>query len=55
MTFTLDTFNRPNVELVDVSATQGVEAITENGIIANGKGILLTVLFMPAVLKSPLL
>ena len=27
----------PNVELVDVSATQGVEAITENGIIANGK------------------
>ena len=35
--FYLDTFNRPNVELVDVSATQGVEAITENGIIANGK------------------
>lgn len=35
--FYLDTFNRPNVELVDVSATQGVEAITENGIVANGK------------------
>ena len=32
----LETFNRTNVELVDVSATQGVEAITENGIIANG-------------------
>lgn len=35
--FYLDTFNRPNVELIDVSATQGVEAITENGIVANGK------------------
>ena len=35
--FYLETFNRPNVELVDVSATQGVEAITENGIVANGK------------------
>ena len=35
--FYLDTFNQPNVELVDVSATQGVEAITENGIIANDK------------------
>ena len=35
--FYLDTFNRPNVELVDVSATQGVEAITENGIVANDK------------------
>ncbi|MEC7613536.1 MAG: NAD(P)/FAD-dependent oxidoreductase [Pseudomonadota bacterium] len=35
--FYLETFNRPNVELVDVSATQGVEAITENGIIANDK------------------
>jgi len=35
--FYLDTFNRANVELVDVSATQGVEAITENGIIANGR------------------
>ena len=33
----LDTFNRPNVELIDVSATQGVEAITANGIMANGK------------------
>ena len=33
----LDTFNRDNVELVDVSATQGVEAITERGIVANGK------------------
>jgi len=35
--FYLDTFNRPNVELVDVSAAQGVEAIIENGILANGK------------------
>ena len=33
----LATFNRDNVELVDVSATQGVEAITERGIVANGK------------------
>lgn len=33
----LDTFNRDNVELVDVSATQGVEAITERGIVATGK------------------
>ncbi len=33
----LETFNRPNVELVDVSATQGVEAITESGVVANGK------------------
>ena len=31
------TFNRENVELVDVSATQGVEVITELGIVANGK------------------
>ncbi|WP_373077552.1 flavin-containing monooxygenase [Zhongshania sp.] len=30
------TFNRPNVELVDVSATQGVECMTEKGFIANG-------------------
>ena len=35
--FYLNTFNRPNVELVDVSSTQGVEAINKNGIIANGK------------------
>ena len=35
--FYLDTFNRSNVELVDVSDTQGVEAIYEKGIIANGK------------------
>ena len=33
----LATFNRENVELVDVSSTQGVEAITERGIVANGK------------------
>jgi len=33
----LATFNRENVELVDVSTTQGVEAITERGIMANGK------------------
>ena len=35
--FYLNTFNRPNVELIDVSSTQGVEAINEKGIIANGK------------------
>ncbi|HVP84866.1 MAG TPA: NAD(P)/FAD-dependent oxidoreductase [Rhizomicrobium sp.] len=32
----LDTFNRPNVELVD-TAGKGVERITENAIVANGK------------------
>ena len=31
-----DTFNRPNVTLIDVSATAGVEAMTENGFIAKG-------------------
>ncbi len=30
-------FNRPNVELIDVSATQGVERMTEKGFIANGQ------------------
>jgi cyclohexanone monooxygenase len=30
-------FNRPNVKLIDVSATQGVEALTEKGFIANGE------------------
>ncbi len=30
------TFNRPNVTLIDVSATQGVERMTENGFVANG-------------------
>lgn len=29
-------FNRPNVTLVDVSSTQGVERITEKGFVANG-------------------
>ncbi|MEM8563844.1 MAG: NAD(P)/FAD-dependent oxidoreductase [Pseudomonadota bacterium] len=33
----LPTFNRPNVELVDTAETQGVERITENGLVANGK------------------
>ncbi|MGI9326293.1 MAG: flavin-containing monooxygenase, partial [Pseudomonadales bacterium] len=33
----LDTFNRPNVELVDVSESKGVDRITERGIVANGK------------------
>jgi cyclohexanone monooxygenase len=33
----LPTFNRPNVTLVDVSATQGIERVTEKGIVANGK------------------
>lgn len=32
----LDTFNRDNVELIDVSATKGVERITENAVVANG-------------------
>jgi cyclohexanone monooxygenase len=32
----LPTFNRPNVTLVDVSSTKGVEWATEKGLIANG-------------------
>lgn len=32
----LSTFNRPNVTLVDVSASKGVERITEKGLVANG-------------------
>ena len=32
----LPTFNRPNVTLVDVSGSKGVERLTENGIVANG-------------------
>ncbi|WP_280434749.1 flavin-containing monooxygenase [Nocardia carnea] len=32
----LPTYNRPNVTLVDVSATKGVDRITADGIIANG-------------------
>jgi cyclohexanone monooxygenase len=32
----LPTFNRPNVTLVDVSETKGVERITEKGIVAHG-------------------
>ncbi len=31
------TFNRPNVELVDVSLTKGVERMTEKGFVANGR------------------
>ncbi|MFT3964698.1 MAG: NAD(P)/FAD-dependent oxidoreductase [Sphingobium sp.] len=31
------TFNRPNVKLIDVSATRGVEAMTEKGFIADGR------------------
>jgi cyclohexanone monooxygenase len=31
------TFNRPNVTLVDVSATRGVERLTEKGFVANGR------------------
>jgi cyclohexanone monooxygenase len=30
-------FNQPNVELLDVSETKGLQQITENGFIANGK------------------
>lgn len=33
----LETFNRPNVHLVDVSHTQGIEQINERGIVANGE------------------
>lgn len=33
----LPTFNRPNVELVDVSGSKGVERITPKGLIANGR------------------
>jgi cyclohexanone monooxygenase len=32
----LTAFNRPNVTLVDVSASKGVERLTENGIVADG-------------------
>jgi cyclohexanone monooxygenase len=32
----LQTFNRPNVTLVDVSSTKGVERATERGLVANG-------------------
>jgi cyclohexanone monooxygenase len=32
----LSTFNRPNVTLVDVSETKGVERATEKGLVANG-------------------
>jgi cyclohexanone monooxygenase len=31
-----DTFNRPNVKLLDVSSTRGLERMTEKGIVANG-------------------
>jgi cyclohexanone monooxygenase len=30
------TFNRPNVKLIDVAETQGVERLTEKGFVANG-------------------
>jgi cyclohexanone monooxygenase len=32
----LPTFNRPNVTLVDVSESKGVERLTEKGVVANG-------------------
>ncbi|MFZ0831910.1 MAG: NAD(P)/FAD-dependent oxidoreductase [Mycobacterium sp.] len=32
----LPTFNRPNVTLVDVSSSKGVERITQNGVVENG-------------------
>ncbi len=32
-----DTFNLPNVHLIDVSESQGVERLTENGFVANGQ------------------
>jgi cation diffusion facilitator CzcD-associated flavoprotein CzcO len=33
------TFNRPNVRLIDVSETQGVERLTEKGFVVNGEEI----------------
>ena len=33
----LDTFNRDNVELIDVSSAKGVEAIDATGVLANGQ------------------
>ncbi len=33
----LPTFNRPNVTLVDVSASRGVERVTKDGVVAGGK------------------
>ena len=33
----LDTFNRDNVELIDVSDAKGLDRITERGFVANGK------------------
>ena len=33
----LPTFNRPNVTLVDVSESKGVERVTEKGLVANGR------------------
>src|SRR4029079_17560261 len=32
----LATFNRPNVQLIDVSDAKGVERITEHAVVANG-------------------
>lgn len=32
----LKTFNQPNVELIDVSASKGVEKVTKKGVVANG-------------------
>ncbi|MDX1883600.1 NAD(P)/FAD-dependent oxidoreductase [Mycolicibacterium sp. 120270] len=32
----LATFNRPNVTLVDVAESKGIERLTENGVVANG-------------------
>lgn len=33
----LETFNRPNVELIDVSEAKGLDRITERGFVANGQ------------------
>ncbi|MDE0348418.1 MAG: monooxygenase, partial [Gammaproteobacteria bacterium] len=32
----LETFNRPNVHLIDVSERKGVDRVTEKGVVANG-------------------
>ena len=49
----LETFNRPNVELVDVSATQGVEAITEQGLLPTARSTRSIALSTPVVLRLP--
>ncbi|GIS19104.1 MAG: hypothetical protein CM15mP120_10200 [Pseudomonadota bacterium] len=51
--FYLDTFNRPNVELVDVAPHGESRRLLKTASSPTTRSTLLTVLFMPAVLKSP--